>query len=459
MRRLSLLFTLLVFSCCTFLHAQGPNIGFIPPPGKLHVRLMGDANAKVSYLVAPNTWKTSNLPADLTLQPGARYLFKVENLPNCQGLVFYPTLEVVDVLYMPPHLKASDHPAPIYLTEQDGLSAVRGAMITKIVTLEDPESPYVGIGGNVNGGDAEPLAGLDAMYFAKDVGRPVAILRWGNKEPTADDLAGRSMNMGAPVCGPVVPTKPFKIGEECLRDGGDFHKPAHFANGKLKGLDPSDTVMTYKDRTGKKIILPSNPVCLCVPRFVNIRIVTTPEGFNLNEAANRVAIAEQGLLVAKRDLAMPAKQLEEGIILKLRQKAQADVTLENIVSYTKVQGVKIIGRLEKAKETVGTESDEKCCPEPLEVCKSVSTDKAQIGDIVTFRISYANKSCEDIHDVAISDSLASRFEYIPGTAKSTREAVFVTTQNEVGSLVLRWELKDPLAAKQAGEVKFQARVK
>jgi len=459
MRRITQLLSLLCLGLCTLVQAQGPNIGFIPPPGKLHVRLMGDASARVSYLAAPNTWKTSNLPCDLTLQPGARYLFKVENLPNCQGLVFYPTLEVLDVLYLPPKLKASDHPAPIYLTEQDGLSAVRGAMITKIVTLEDPESPFVGIAGNINGGDAEPLAGLDVMSFAKEVGRPVAILRWGNKEPTADDLAGRSMSMGGPVCGPVVPIKPFKLGEECLRDGGDFHKPAHFANGKLKGLDPSDTVMTYVDRSGKKIILPSNPVCLCVPRFVNIRNVTTVEGFNLNEAANRVALAEQGLLVAKRDLAMPAKQLEEGIILKLRQKAQADVSLDRIVEYTRVEGVKIIGRLEKAKETVGTETDEKCCPEPLEVCKSVSTDKAQIGDIVTFTIKYANKSCEDIHDVAISDSLASRFEYVPGTAKSSREAVFVTMPNEAGSLVLRWEMKDAVPAKQGGEVTFQARVK
>ncbi len=108
---------------------------------------------------------------------------------------------------------------------------------------------------------------------------------------------------------------------------------------------------------------------------------------------------------------------------------------------------------------MGTEFEEKCCPEPLEVCKSVSTDKAQIGDIVTFTIKFANKSCEDIHDVAISDSLAARFEYVPGTAKSSREAVFVTMPNEVGSLVLRWEMKDAVPAKQGGEVTFKARVK
>lgn len=460
MRTISLLLTLLSLSLGTLAHAQGPNIGIVPPPGKLYVRMQGDAGTLLSYLIAPNTWKTCSLPCDLTLQPGARYLLKVENMPHSPGITFYPTLEVVDVLYLPQKLKASDHPAPINLTEEDGLVARRGSMITKVITLEDPEGPFVGIGGNVNGGETEPLAGNDALTFAKEVGRPVAILRWGNKEPTADDFAGKSLNTGGPVCGPIVPVKPFKIGEECLRDGGDFHQPAHFSNGKLKGLDPSDTVMTYSDRVGRKLILPSNPVCLCVPRFVTLRQVTQLEGIALHEAANRVALAEQALLAAKKDMAIPTKQLEEGIILKLNAKAQVDIVSDRAIAVTKLENVRIIGMVEKAKEQVGVEPPEPpCCDEPLELCKSCSVQKAQIGDVVTFTIKFANKSCQPIHDVAISDSLTARFEYIPGTAKSSREAIFVTNTNEAGSLVLRWEMKDAVPAKQGGEVSFQVRVK
>jgi uncharacterized repeat protein (TIGR01451 family) len=459
MRKLSLLLCLVALGLAT-LQAQEPRGGFIPPPGKLHVRLTGDANTTISYLAAPNTWKSAKLPSELTLQPGARYLLKVENLPNLQGLTFYPTLEVLDVLYLPPKLKASEHPAPILFTEQDGLAVVHGAMVTKVVTLEDPESPFVGMNGNVNGADADPLGGLDALSFAKQLGRPVAILRWGNKEPTADDLAGRSLSMGKPVCGPVVPIKPFKLGEECLRDGGDFHDPAHFKDGKLKGLNPSDTVMTYNDRIGTKHILPSNPVCLCVPRFVSLREVTALDALNLNESAGRVATADVGVLVARKDMAYPAKQLEEGVILKRLAKAHADIGIDRVVTTKSVEGVKIIALLEKTKEVVGQEQTEgPCVDEGLELCKSISTDKAQIGDVVTFTIKYANKTCHAISDVAIADSLASRFEYVPGTAKSTREAIFVTTTNEAGSLVLRWELKDPVPMKQGGEVTFQARVR
>lgn len=461
MRTISLLLALSCVGICTLVQAQDPRMGVIPPPGKLHVRFQGDISTRISYLVAPNSWKSSSLPCELALQPGARYLFKVEGIPNCPGLVFYPSLDVVDVLYLPQKLKASDHPAPIQLTELDGLAAMRGAMITKVVTLEDPEGPFVGVGGPVNGADVEPLGGLDVLTFAREVGRPVAVLRWGNKEPTPEDLQGKSMSMGGPICGPIIPVKPFKIGEECLRDGGDFNKPAHFEQGgKLKGLDPADTVMTYTDRAGRKNILPSNPVCLCVPRFVSLRHTTQLEGFELNEAAGRVDIAELGLMLAKKNKAVPAKQLDEGIILKSAVKPMVDISRDRIVAYTKVEGVRIIGRLEKLQETVGTEvPPAECMDEPLELCKSCSTDKAQIGDIVTFTIKFSNKSCQAIHDVAISDSLTARLEYIPGTAKCTREAVFVTTQNEAGSLVLRWEMTDAVPAKQGGEVKFQARIK
>lgn len=470
MRTISLMLCLLAVGFCTMCQAQGPmqgpgGMGVIPPPGKLYVRMQGDAATKFSYLVGPNTWKSNALPTELTLQPGVRYLFKVENLPNCPGQVFYPSLEVLDVLYLPPKLKASDHPAPIMLTEQDGLAVTRGAMITKVVTLEDPESVFVGINGNINGGDAEPLGGLDALTFAKEVGRPVAILRWGNKEPTQEELEGKMMNANLggcmPGCGPIVPIKKFKIGEECLRDGGDFHSPAHFDHqGKLRGLEPSDTVLTYKNVKGSKVILPSNPVCLCVPRFVNLRQVTQLEAFQLDQLAVRVNNTEPGLMVVRKEKAVPTKQLEEGLIVRLALKAMVDIGRDKAIAVKSVEGVRIIARLDKTVETVGVEEPPvPCTDEPLEVCKSCSTDKAQIGDIVTYTITYANKSCQPIHDVALSDSLTARLEYVPGTAKSSREAVFVTTTNEAGSLVLRWEMKDSVPSKQGGYVTFQARVR
>ena len=79
--------------------------------------------------------------------------------------------------------------------------------------------------------------------------------------------------------------------------------------------------------------------------------------------------------------------------------------------------------------------------------------------MVTFFLKFSNIGGKPITDVAVSDSLTGRLEYIPGSAKSDREAVFVTQDNDAGSLILRWEIRDALPPGQKGIVTFQARVR
>jgi uncharacterized repeat protein (TIGR01451 family) len=218
--------------------------------------------------------------------------------------------------------------------------------------------------------------------------------------------------------------------------------------------------MTYGDHLGRTHILPSNPVCLCVPRFVSLRVVCNVAGVAQNESASRVAATEAGRLIGLNLKPEPIKYLDKALINKTKARVSIDIGTDRVVSLYSREGVRIIGRIESAKQVIATETPpEECCDEPLELCKSCSTDKAQIGDVVTYTIKYANKSCQPIHDVAIVDSLIERLDYIPGSQKSSREAIFVTQQNEVGTLILRWEIKDPIAAKQGGEVSFQARIK
>jgi uncharacterized repeat protein (TIGR01451 family) len=459
--RLSLLVVLTSIGLTALSQAQGPPV--VPPPGKLYIKFQAEAGARVSYLAAPNTWKVVAEASPLTLQPGMKYLFKVEGLPGSEKQPLYPTLEVLDVLYLPPHLKASDHPAPINLTEADAL-AVRNGMVTKVVTLEDPEGPYVGIGGDVNGADVEPLAGLECFGFAREVGRTLAILRLGNKEPSPEALqgmAGPSGLAGMPNCGTMVPLKPFKLGEECLRDGGDLGRPVHYdTQGKLKGLEPADSVMTFTDSTGHKHILPTNPTCLCVPRFVSLRTITPLAGIGQEQHVSRLHYEEAGELLGRNVRPEPIRYLDKAIISKTKARVAIDIGTDRVVSLYSREGVRILGRIEASKQVIGEEIPPEQCEEgPLELCKICSTDKAQLGDIVTYTIKYANKTCQPILDVAIVDSLTARLEYIPGSQKSTRESIFVTQKNEVGAQILRWEIKDAVPAKQAGEVSFQVRVK
>ncbi len=97
--------------------------------------------------------------------------------------------------------------------------------------------------------------------------------------------------------------------------------------------------------------------------------------------------------------------------------------------------------------------------QPLQVLKWASTDQAQIGDVVTFFIRYRNVGGKPIQDLAITDSLTGRLEYVPGSAKSDHETIFVTQANEAGSLTLRWEVRQPLERGESGVVSFQARIR
>jgi uncharacterized repeat protein (TIGR01451 family) len=104
--------------------------------------------------------------------------------------------------------------------------------------------------------------------------------------------------------------------------------------------------------------------------------------------------------------------------------------------------------------------EEPCLPDkPLYLCKWVNAKYAQIGDIVTFYLRYSNIGGKPITDVAVSDSLTGRLEYIPGSSQSDRDAVFTTQENEAGSLILRWEINGRLLPGQSGVVSFQARIR
>ena len=84
---------------------------------------------------------------------------------------------------------------------------------------------------------------------------------------------------------------------------------------------------------------------------------------------------------------------------------------------------------------------------------------ALVGDLVTFTLKYTNSGGQPITHVVISDSLTNRLEYVPGTAKTDREAIFTTQPNDAGSQVLRWEITGTLQPRETGIVTFQVRVR
>ncbi|MFM7150579.1 MAG: hypothetical protein ACKO23_12110 [Gemmataceae bacterium] len=105
-----------------------------------------------------------------------------------------------------------------------------------------------------------------------------------------------------------------------------------------------------------------------------------------------------------------------------------------------------------------------CCNEapippdrPLVLFKCADRGCANPGDIVTFTLRYSNVGGRPMTDVAVTDSLSGRLEYVPGSAVSDRDAVFTSQPNEAGSQLLRWEISGNLQPGETGRIKFQAR--
>ena len=136
-----------------------------------------------------------------------------------------------------------------------------------------------------------------------------------------------------------------------------------------------------------------------------------------------------------------------------------------------VEGTSVVARIEngaevvkanvQTREIVITEDDaqEIETDKPLSLLKLSDKPSAKVGEIVTFTLRYTNLGSKPMSDIAVTDSLATRLEYVASSAVSDRDAVFTIQKNEAGSLTLHWEITGKLMPKEYGIIRFQARVR
>jgi uncharacterized repeat protein (TIGR01451 family) len=321
-----------------------------------------------------------------------------------------------------------------------------------------------------------------------------------------------------PVLGPRPPEEEcLQDGGDCGRPA------AIGAGGRLEGLDPTDTVAEYTDSRGRRHVTPSNRICLCVPRFAAVRSELPLAGYetrlapaNAAEAARQIALgmrvpsAEAHLwdhLTAYRMKQRPSAAVSEtgvgrllklevlnaihvyegpalalatpGVVqlteverLKLAKQVMFARTFRNRIAPTTVgtsEGAAVVGRVEglglytATEETCDVtaicEPPQLVVEKPMHLVKWADRQAAEVGDVVTFYLKYSNCGGKPIEDVAVSDSLTGRLEYVAGSAKTDRNAVFTMQQNEAGSMILRWEVSGKLMPGQSGVISFQARAR
>src|SRR5262249_38108172 len=133
----------------------------------------------------------------------------------------------------------------------------------------------------------------DLFREALQRGRPMLLMHLGERTPSTEELVAQNVpgtilhpgdrsTGGLPASPPHFPLGcvqwfgpilgPKRPEEACCHDGGARRRKAAIDGcGSLVGVDPEDTVATYRDSAGRKNVVCSNQVCICVPRFLALR--------------------------------------------------------------------------------------------------------------------------------------------------------------------------------------------
>jgi len=301
-------------------------------------------------------------------------------------------------------------------------------------------------------------------------------------------------------------------GPECIFDGGDRDLKARvLPDWTVQGLEPEDTIGHADTLDGSVIVAPSNRVKIYAPRFAAVRSVTDlqqgrhvdavvlhdqdvgprPLGESLRLDTHRQNIEArgqagdrrmQGMASQARPIADAAARyvlafdngflpyedfslIRRGIFENTdKPRLAAGKQAANTWSHDLGVQVTLDGR---QAATVDAEQraqaillfEDKTGPARLRVIKVASTSAAAVGEVIDFTVRYDNVGDQTIGNVTIIDNLTPRLEYVPDSAQSSRAANFLTQANDGGSLILRWEIIDPLPKGEGGLVRFKCRVR
>lgn len=153
----------------------GPLLGYNQP-----VQLKGPKGVTLSFSSGGGFSTPYNEQLTTSLQIGSIYRFRATDIAGYPGIEVYPTIELVDRLY-PPAGKENQFPIMIELTLDDLQLAAEGALVTRIVYVEDPKTAMP-IEQKEEQLWFEAKATDDPLVLADELGRPVAIVRIGSRD-------------------------------------------------------------------------------------------------------------------------------------------------------------------------------------------------------------------------------------------------------------------------------------
>ena len=176
----------------TFQNVAGKPRVAQPVQWKLPQGVVASVAQEGEFVPAPNGDQVFGLTV------GQVYRFKLDGIALFPGQTLYPTLELIGRLN-PPEGKLWDFPIEIEASQRDLALALRGALVTRVIFVENPENAL-----NVDASESNENLTFDVPDFidpivaARTRGRALAILRLGTREPGAAPNAADPFFFGLP---------------------------------------------------------------------------------------------------------------------------------------------------------------------------------------------------------------------------------------------------------------------
>lgn len=462
-----------------------PQIPALPAqqPPLFYVRLVGPKGMKATLYRGEAIGVAMDTPCVVGFRPGYAYRVALSHMAEFPGAVFSPTIEVRGSLWLGGQLRNADFPANVIFRAEDFANVEHGALITKLVVLERPDTAEP-VRSRANEPIEIPVRTARDLYQESQArGAPLATIMLGQRTLSAEELAAASISgtillpgeksIASPRFAPWVPWAcyplfdprhgPAPIADYMhLPDGGDSGlRAGHDGYGRLRGLDPSDTVAEYRDAKGQPRVIASNRVALCVPRYVILRNETGLASQTVAFGPGSAHANTGGAVFSSRLPFVEHSQPTHLQSAAMRLKASGTQFTAGTAVTGRVNGLETTTTLRSTNSLDGS------CPppavptldRPLRIIKWPDKQACNIGDLVMFSLKYTNQGSQPITNLVVSDSLTTRFEYVSSSQKTDREAAFTMQPNEAGSTILRWEFPVALQPGESGLITFQVRIR
>ncbi|MEE3368268.1 MAG: DUF11 domain-containing protein [Planctomycetota bacterium] len=300
--------------------------------------------------------------------------------------------------------------------------------------------------------------------------------------------------------------------DEFLFDGGDRERKVRVGSDwTVFGLDQEDTVIHFDTIQGETIVEASNREAIYAPRFAAVRkvhgVVSTkahqrmagyevPTRLERHTETEFAAKLDQPLQIRRnvgtrnpnslrdhttsrtamdsRNLATTRDQLkpfEDFNVIHTgehlnSEKARLAVGMAAARAWMNSQALEVIAEDLTPIAVTNNRSlgmtyryDLPHGKAKMRLIKLASKQNAHPGDVVEFTLRFDNLGDAVVGNVTIIDSLTTRLEYVEGSQECTLKAEFLTATNEGQSLVLRWEIVDPVEVGKGGVIRFKCRVR